>query len=379
MRKIAIITERRADYSRFKPVLDLIKKDPELDYALIVTGAHLMEKYGHTVDVIRKDGFEVAAEIPMFGEEAEDTGAEMAAGIGRILVELPAILERERPDVILSGFDLGPNLAITIAGAHMNIPVFHLQGGEVTGSIDESLRHATTKFAHVHLASNEDAVNRIVRMGEDPRYVFNVGCTSLDVIRNAAKLSRDEAARKFNLDPSKPYVVIIQHPVTTEVEKATDHIIETIKAIKELGIQAIFIYPNTDAGNRRILKEIENSDIKHAKFFDLEDYANLLSHAAALVGNSSSGIHETAFLHVPTVNIGTRQQGRLRPDNVIDVGYDKEEIKAAIGKALNDEEFKEKVRNCGSPYGDGRSAERVVKILKELEITPELIQKKITY
>ncbi|MFH0832300.1 MAG: UDP-N-acetylglucosamine 2-epimerase [Candidatus Aenigmatarchaeota archaeon] len=379
MRKIAFITERRADYSRFKPILDLIKKDTELDYTLVVTGAHLMKKYGHTIDVIKKDGFKVAAEIPIFDEDFDDTGAEMVRGIGRILVDLPTILEKEKPDIVLAGFDLGPNLAIAITGSHMNIPVFHLQGGEVTGSIDESLRHATTKFAHVHLASNDDAVKRLIRMGENPKYVFNVGCTSLDVIRNAKKISKETITKRYGLDPSRPYVIIIQHPITTEVEKATRQILETIKAVKSLGVQSLFIYPNTDAGNKKILKEIENSTIKYVPFLDLEDYANLLKYSSALVGNSSSGIHETCFLHVPTVNIGSRQQGRLRPENVIDVDHNKEKIKSAIKKALYNEKFLAKVRRCKSPYGDGRSAQRVIKVLKSVKITPELIQKKITY
>ncbi len=380
MRKIAIITERRADYSRYKPILEKIEDDMDLDYVLYVTGAHLLEKYGRTMDVIINDGYRIDAKIKMYDEGFEDTGAEMSRGIGRVLLGVADELEKSKPDLILTGFDLGPQLAIAIAGAHMNIPVAHIQGGEVTGSIDESLRHAITKFAHIHFPATDDAVERLEKLGEKSKYIFKVGCPSLDSLLNVEPETREKIFDEYGLDPSKPYMILIQHPVTTEVEEGPAQIKKTIEAIKELNLQGIFIFPNTDAGNKGIIKEVEDSDIKHVKFLDIKKYANLLRYASALVGNSSSGIHETASFHVPTINIGTRQQGRLRPESVIDVDYDKEQIKEAINKALYDENFKRIVNSCKNPYGDGKSAEKIVKVLSEIDLdADDLIQKKITY
>ncbi len=379
MRKIFIITERRADYSRFKPVIDKIIADPELDYDLIVTGIHLLEKYGKTIEFIKEDGIKISGIIPMFEENAEDTGAEMSRALGRALIGVTKELERSKPNIVLTGFDIGANFAAAIAGAHMNIPVAHIQGGEVSGSIDESLRHATSKFAHIHFPSNKDAADRLIRMGEDPRYVFAVGCPSLDVLLNAKKIPKEELEKELGINLSEPFIIIIQHTVTTEVDEVEDQMKETLDAVKELDIPALLLYPNNDAGAQRIIKQIERTKIKRFRTFSIEFYANLLRHAKALIGNSSSGIHETASFHVSTVNIGSRQQGRLRPDNVIDVPCRKDEIKKAIKKALYDDRFLKTVRNCSNPYGDGKSAERIVKILKTINLNKDLVKKKITY
>ncbi len=185
MRKILFVTERRADYSRFKPIIDKIEEDPDLDYDLVVTGIHLLERHGKTIDHIVKDGIKISSIVPMFAEDHEDSGAEMARAAGRFLEKITHELERLKPDIVLTGFDIGANFAVGVAAAHMNIPVGHVQGGEVSGSIDESLRHALSKFAHFHFPANDDAAKRLIRMGENPEYVFTVGCPSLEGLLHA--------------------------------------------------------------------------------------------------------------------------------------------------------------------------------------------------
>lgn len=375
MRTITIVTERRADYSRFKPILELIREDPELDYRLIVTGISLLKEHGQDIDVIRKDGFEIEAVVPMFQEGAPDTGAEMARALGRVLPVLTDLFERIRPDILLTGFDIGANFVATVAGAHMNIPVAHIQGGEVTGSIDESLRHAMSKFAHIHFPATEASAQRLIRMGEDPRNVFVVGCPSLDVVLGTPVQPKIDVLSRHGLDPARPYIVILQHPVTTEVERAGEQMAETLMAVRALDIQGMMIYPNNDAGAQQIIQQIRQSRIQVVRSLPPEDFVNLVRYAAALVGNSSSGIHETASLGVPTVNVGTRQQGRERGPNVLDVRNNRDEIREAILTALYDEAFQARVAQRINPYGDGRSSQRVVRILKTIRLD-HLIQKR---
>src|SRR2546428_3827377 len=253
MRTIAIVTERRADYSRYKPILELIRRDGELDYKLIVTGISLLKEHGHDIDVIKQDGFAIQEILPMFRENAPDTGAEMIRAMGGVLIALAGTFERLRPDIILCGFDIGANFAAAVAGAHMNIPVAHIQGGELTGSIDESLRHAMSKFAHLHFPATEASGQRLIRMGEDPRHIFVVGCPSLDVVLAAPVLLKEEVLTAHGLDSHRPYVVILQHPVTTEVEQAGRHMAETPAAGGQLKLPGGLVYSNKDAGARTII------------------------------------------------------------------------------------------------------------------------------
>lgn len=374
--KVFVVVERRADYSRFKPILQRMTADPFFDVFLAVTGICLLERHGKDVDYIREDGFEIQAEIPMFNENETDTGAGMVRSMARVMTGLVDTLEQAKPDLVLSGFDIGANFAVTVAAAHMNIPVAHIQGGEVTGSIDESIRHAMSKFSHIHFPATEDAKRRLVRLGENPNDVYVVGCPSLDVLVDTPSYPKEELEKDFGLDFKKPFVLAIQHPVTTENTKSIDQIRETIKAIKALDLQAMFLLPNNDAGHAKIIDEIQQSGLKWQPSLSTLKFVNLYRNASVLVGNSSSGIHESPTMHIPAVNIGTRQQGRERAKNVLDAPYDSNEIQQAIRKALYDEEFRGMVQKLENPYGNGQSAEKIVKVLKELKLTPGLIQKK---
>ncbi len=376
--RVALVSERRADYSRFKPILSLMRDDPFFDYRLIVTGVSLLKSRGADINIIKQDGFKIAATVPMFPERlVRDTGANMTRGCGRVMIALSDLFEKMRPDLVLTGFDIGANFAAAVVGAHLNIHVAHLQGGEVTGSIDESLRHAMSKFAHIHFPATKDAARRLRRMGEDPRFIFPVGCPSIDALISAPVLSREETCRIIGMNPSAPYLLVVQHPVTTELHDTEEQIAITLEAIARANVQSVILYPNNDAGAEAIMKTIRRgAGVKRIKSLSPEHYANVLRHAAALVGNSSSGIHETATLHVPTVNIGSRQQGRERPANVLDVPHNTQAIEHAIKKALHDLAFKRKVSRIKNPYGDGKSAERIVSILKTLDLATVPVQKK---
>jgi len=350
--------------------------DPFFDVFLAVTGICLLDRHGKDVDYIREDGFRIDAEIPMFEDQQEDSGAAMTRALARVMSGLVGALEKAKPDLVLSGFDIGANFAVTVAAAHMNIPVAHIQGGEVTGSIDESIRHAMTKFSHIHFPATEDAKQRLMRLGENPNDIYVVGCPSLDVLVDTPSIPKEELEKEFNLDFRRPFILVIQHPVTTEDKNSIDQIRETIKAIKALELQALFLLPNNDAGHAKIIEEIRESGLMWQPSLSTLKFVNLYRNASVLVGNSSSGIHETPTMRIPAVNIGTRQQGRERAENVLDVSYESDEIQQAIRKSLYDEDFRAMVSKVKNPYGEGRSAEQIVQVLKGLKLRPDLIQKK---
>jgi UDP-N-acetylglucosamine 2-epimerase (non-hydrolysing)/GDP/UDP-N,N'-diacetylbacillosamine 2-epimerase (hydrolysing) len=368
MRKIFIVVERRADYSRYKPILEKLSQDPFFEIYLVVTGICLLETHGKDVNYITNDGFKINAQIPMFIEGGEDSGAEMMRAMSRVMMGLVNQLEKAKPDLVLSGFDIGANFAVTVAAAHMNIPVAHIQGGEVTGSIDESIRHAMSKFAHLHFPATELSKQRLIRMGEKPESIFVVGCPSIDVLINTPYLNKEAIEKELDIDFSRPTLLMIQHPVTTEWMDSFAQIKETIEAIKESGVQCVFLLPNNDAGHSKIIAYIKANGVKWFPSLPTNVFVNLYRNVDALIGNSSSGIHETPTLKIPTINIGTRQQGRERAGNVIDVPNVKESILEAIKKAVFDEEFRSYVKTIQNPYGDGNSAEKIVEVLKGISL-----------
>ncbi len=378
-KKILIVTERRADYSKFRPILKEIEKSKSLDYFLIVTGSHLLSEHKQTIDEIYSDGFKITKKFQMYSKNRNDTGAEMARALGKSIIQLTKIIEKLNPDIILSGFDIGSNLSAAIVGAHMNKVVAHLEGGEVTGTIDESIRHATTKFAQIHFTTNEIARKRLIKMGENQKFIFTVGNPSLDSIKNIKKIPIKELEEEFELNLKKPFVIVLQHTVTTEADEGRKNILQTLQAISELGIQAIIIHGNADFGSKQIRDTIKKSKMKDVTTLSFLKYINLLRYTSALVGNSSSGKMEAPFLHIPTINIGTRQEGRFKAKSVIDVDYNKKQIKNAIQKAISDKKFLKIVKNQKSPYGNGNSSKKIIKILENMNIKEIPIQKKLGY
>jgi UDP-hydrolysing UDP-N-acetyl-D-glucosamine 2-epimerase len=337
MRKIAVVTGTRAEYGILKPVLKAIKACPRLDLVLIVTGMHLSKEFGYTIKEIRKDGSTIDAKVEML--YTEDTRAAMAKSIGKCIQKMTEMLERIKPDFIVLLGDRAEMLAGAVAASYMGIPIAHLHGGEVSGSVDDSVRHAITKLAHIHFPATQESANRIIKMGEDPSRIFIVGAPSLDTILNEKPPERAELSKRYGLDLAKPILLVLQHPVVTEADEAARQTKETLDAIVELKHQTILIYPNADAGGRRMIKVIKKYEkypfIKSFKSIPYTDYLGLMKVVSVMIGNSSSGIIEAPSFHLPVVSIGTRQKGRERSTNVIDVGYNREEIVEAVKKALH--------------------------------------------
>ncbi|MFH1822325.1 MAG: UDP-N-acetylglucosamine 2-epimerase [Patescibacteria group bacterium] len=381
-RKILFVTERRADYSRLKPIMKAVQASNKLEIFLLVTGIHLLKNFGETKKIIKDDGFKLDAILPVFNEDDQDDGVNMVKGMSRALAGMADIFIKVKPDIVFTGFDIGMNFAAAVTAMHLNIHVAHIQGGEVSGTIDEVLRHGLTKFAHIHFPATEKSAERIIKLGEDPKYVFNVGSPSLDTIKSIEYYPKDKICEKYGLAKEKKLIILSQHPVTTEVDEVIKQINMTIYAIKKIkekhDTETVALYTNNDAGGKRIINNLTESGIKVFPHIIYEDYLRLMKAADVLVGNSSAGIHEAPSLELPAVNIGTRQQYRERGFNIIDVDHSEEKIIEAIIKALFDEKFIAQMKQSKNPYDCGRNtAEQVVEILENLDLPP--IQKVIKY
>jgi len=388
-RKIAVFSGNRAEYGLQFSILKAIAKHPRLEYYLLVSGAHLKEDFGRTLREIEEDGFRIFEQVKI--DMPEDSLFATAQAIGSGVVDLSRILARLRPDFLVVYADRFEGFAAVIAGTQMGIPTVHIEGGDYTegGALDDSVRHAMTKLCHLHFTTNQHAAERVLRLGEEPWRVFNVGFPALDLIAEGNYAKPSEVYERFRLDPERPILIFTHHSVATEFDRAAEQVRPGLEAMEEVGAewecQILITYPNDDAGGRRIMAELSRLEAKHVPFIQVHQslgrffYHGILNVAAACVGNSSSGIKETPAFHCPTVNVGRRQQGRLRGDNVLDVDYDKEHIKKAIGKCLFDREFQKQVQTCENPYGVGNAGPRIAEVLATTPITPELVQKKMTY
>jgi len=353
MKKVCVVITNRAHYARGKLVLKAIDKHPKLELQLIVAGSALIDKYGKIIKKIEEDGFKIDKKITMLLEGGTPTAMAKTTGLG--LLEFSTAFENLKPDIVLIRGDRYEIMAPAIAAAYLNITLAHIEGGDVTGTIDESVRHAVTKLAHIHFATNELSKERILKMGELPENVYNVGSPDAEFLNlqdltfNPNQIWKgDTIGVGERPDLSKEYLIVIQHPVTTEYKKSKEQTEETIKAIHKLKIPTIWIWPNVDAGTDELSKAIrvyrENTEQKHIQFVRFLDptlFAKLLNGAACIVGNSSAGIKESSFLGTPAVNIGTRQQGRLKDNNVINVSHNSEEIREAIIKQIKNGTYKQ--------------------------------------
>ena len=382
-RKITVITGTRAEYGLLYPVMRAIQNHPKLDLSIIATGMHLSPEHGYTVKEIENDGFEIDVTVDMLF--SNDTGASMAKSVGVGIIGITQALEHIKPDIVLVLGDRDEPFTGVIAASHMNIPIAHIHGGDSTtgGCIDESIRHSITKFAHIHFPATEESAVRIKKLGEETWRIHTAGAPGLDTILNTNFIQKEQLIERYSLNANKPLLLAVQHPVTTQPENAANEMRTTLEALFELGVQTILVYPNADAGGRsmiEVIKEYEHlSFLRTFKSLPHIEYLSLLNIAYALVGNSSSGIIEASSFHLPVVNIGIRQEGRQRTNNVIDVASDKEKIIEAINTALNDEAFKQKTNECVNPYGNGKAAVRIAEVLAGIEIDQKLLQKKITY
>ncbi len=378
-RKVAIIAGSRGEYGYFRPVIKEIIKRPNLDYGIIVTNMHVLDSFGSTIDEIKKDRFKIHAEI--YNTFDGYNRLTMVKSLSVFKMQLPEILKQMGADMILLGGDRGEQLMAAIVGAYMYIPTAHIQAGEVSGNIDGVTRHAITKFAHLHFTSNEDAKERVLKMGEEPFRVFNVGAPQLDDLINGEITSSREIYNKLGLENGKPILILAQHPVTEEFDEAESQMEETLKAVVKFEYPTIVILNNSDAGGRAIKNAINRFRKPFMKIFPSiprKDYAGLLNIAGAVIGNSSSGILEAPSFELPAVNIGNRQAGRIQSKNVINVPHSAPKIENAIKLALS-KEFRKKIKGCTNPYGDGKSAKRIVDVLENIPIDNKLLIKKLTY
>ena len=380
-RKILFLSERRADYSRLKPIMELVKKSNKFELCLVVTGLHFLKEFGETWKVIKQDGFSIDASIPLYKKNIQDDGVAMAGAFGTLVLSLTRVVRREKPDIIFCGFDTGASLASAVVGMYLNMPVVHLHGGERSGTVDESLRHAISKLSHIHFVATKESRERVIKLGENPKYVFCVGSTSLDTIKTITYPSRKQIFKKYNIDHQKPLILFSLHPVTTEADQVTSQIRESIKALsviqKKYGAQVIAIYPNNDSGGKSIIKELKRSHFVVVPNIVYEDYLRLMNVADVLVGNSSAGIHEAPSFGLPTVNIGSRQQFRERGVNVIDVSHNHRSIRRSITRCLLDKKFRAKVKHSRNPYDHGYASKKIIHILETLDL-PQT-QKTLTY
>jgi GDP/UDP-N,N'-diacetylbacillosamine 2-epimerase (hydrolysing) len=381
MKKIAVVTGTRAEYGILYPVLKAIAARPELKLSLVVTGMHLSHEFGYTVQEIEKDGFKIDARVDML--LSSDTVGAMAKSVGVGILGMAQVWEQLKPDIILVLGDRIEPLAAVITGAYMNIPIAHIHGGDACGNIDNPARHAITKFAHIHFPATGKSAERIIKMGEDEWRVHMVGSPTLDILLKETLLSTRVLSKRLGLDLSRPLILVVQHPVTTQADEAAEQMKVTLEAVQETGYPVVLTYPNSDAGGRRMIEVIKNYEkhpsIKTFKSMPRQEYLGLMKVAGVIVGNSSSGIIEAPSFGLPAVNVGSRQEGRERGKNVIDVGHNKQEILRAIKKALTSQAFLKEVKKCESPYGDGKASQRIAEILSQIEITPRLLQKKMTY
>ena len=379
-RRVAYVTGTRADYGLFSEALKRIREQRGLELGVIVTAMHLEQQFGMTVAEIEADGMPIVARVRSL--EADDTGAAQARSVGRALIGITDALTKFQPDALIVLGDRGEMLAGAAAAVHLGIAVAHVHGGEVSGTVDELVRHAITKLSHVHFPATDDAALRIRKMGERPENVHVVGAAGLDYLRRFEPIPDAEMSRDVGFDVTRPFVIFTQHPVTGEVAEAAEQMRTSLRALEYGGLQVVATYPNSDAGGRSMIEALEGwkGDWLHVfPSLGQRKFATLLRRAKAMVGNSSSGIIEAPFFGVPAVNVGTRQAGRLRAGNVIDVTHDATAIREAIECAVNDAAFRERVLKSPSPYGDGHAGERIVEVLAALEIGLELLNKRITY
>jgi UDP-hydrolysing UDP-N-acetyl-D-glucosamine 2-epimerase len=382
-RKVCVVVTARPSYSRVKTALKAIKDHPKLELQLVIAGSALLERYGSVVDYIEKDGFVISEKVFMVLEG--DTPTSMAKTTGLGVIELSNVFFSLRPDMVITIADRFETIATSIAAAYQNIPLVHLQGGEVTGNIDEKVRHANTKLADIHLVATDLASQRLIKLGEDEAYIFNTGCPSIDIAKEVFKNSKLDfdpfekyggVGKKFEYNEG--YLVVMQHPVTTEFSKSKEQMTILLKAVYKLNIPTFWFWPNVDAGadgaSSSIRKFRENNDLKNIHFFknmESKDFLKLLYNSKVLIGNSSVGIRECSFLGVPVVNIGTRQNRRERGKNVLDVDYQETNIFKAIKKQLVLTE-----RSRDYIYGKGNSGSKIAEVLANVKLRS---YKELTY
>lgn len=380
MKKIMIITGSRGEWGYIRPIMRLIDKRDDVQYVLVVTNMHLLPAYGSSYKEIENDGFKIHYKVHMSLDGYSHVT--QAKSLGIFLNALPDIIDNEKPDWILLAGDRGEQLMGAIAGAYTYTPVAHIQAGELSGNIDGMTRHAIGKLVHLHFAANQDAADRLIKLGEEPFRVHNVGAPQIDEMVNAQFTSLEEIEEKLCVKLQNGYILGVMHPVTEEADKAETQAEIFIKSLNQFKEPKIIILPNNDAGSKGVKMAInEYREGEYHMYANLkrEDYLGLLKNANCIVGNSSSGLLEAPTFNVPAVNIGRRQNMRFRGINVIDVPFEQEKVVEAIRKAMGNEFHSYLQRECTNPYGDGHSSERILDLLINTKTDQKLLVKRLTY
>lgn len=375
---ILYVTSTRADYGLMRDVLKTLDKDPSLNLHILVCGMHMSASYGNSIEDIRNDGFNIVNGIDTLINPGTSSG--MAQSIGLTICKLSEVFQNMRPDVILLEGDRGEALAAAIVGSHMNIPIAHVSGGDVTGGmIDESIRHSITKFAHLHFPGTDLSASRILSMGEQPSKVHMVGTPGANVNRES-HLTREEISDKLNLNLSEKLLLVIQHPVTNQIAESATQMKNTMEAIRELTMETVIIKPNSDAGSTEMSRIIdEYSGLSFIHIFEnlpRDLFIGVLCMTDVIIGNSSCGITEAPGFGVPAINIGTRQEGREKGNNVVDIHSDTQTIIITVKQLLTLQNDPIHRKNWFiSPYLDTNASSQICTILKELHIGPDLLNK----
>lgn len=380
MKKIMILTGSRGEWGYIRPIMKLAKERGDVKIILVVTNMHLLEAFGSSYKEIESDGFEIDYKIHMSLDGYNYYTH--AKSLGVCLMGLPDILDKEKPDWLLLAGDRGEQLMGAIAAAYTYTPVAHIQAGELSGNIDGMTRHAIGKLVHIHFAANEDAATRLIKLGEEPFRVFNVGAPQIDEMVQAKFTGISELEDKFSVNLKDGYILAVMHPVTEEASKASEQAEIFIEALNYFKETKIVILPNNDAGSNMVKEAILNCKKGEYHFYSnlkREDYLGLLKNSNCIVGNSSSGLLEAPTFKVPAVNIGRRQNLRFRGINVIDVEFDTKQVILAIKKAMSNEFKIYLEENCENPYGDGHSSERILELLMNIEVDEKWLVKKLTY
>jgi len=380
IKRVAAITGIRSEYDILFAALKAIEAHPQLSAEVIVSGAHLSPQFGYTVQQIEADGFRIVQRIDSL-LDANTAGSRLkSAALQQI--GLVQALEHLQPDFLLVCGDREESISCALAGAYMNIPVAHLAGGDiVVGNVDDSVRHAVTKLAHLHFPFTRESADRIVRMGEEPWRVCLAGNPGLDRFGWVPPLSRDELAGRLDLPPGRePLLLLIQHNISSEITAAAGQMEVSLQAVAELGYPTLVGYPNSDAGSRDIIEVIRRYEkttpnIRAYRNLPREEFLGVLREASVLLGNSSLGLLEAPFLKLPVINVGNRQKKRQHAENVVFVPHEKERIMAAVQRALTDADFRQRVANCSCPFGDGHAGERIATTLAETPIDNRLLVK----
>lgn len=373
-KRVAVFTGGRFEYGILRPVIAAISESKSLDLQLIVSGVHFLKKYGSTIDQIKRDGFSIDAKVNIVVDK--EIEGKVSLEIGNGIQEFTKILLKLKPDLVVLNGDRSEALACAVSAAFIPIPIAHIHGGDLSkAGFDESIRHAITKLAHFHFPATKKSMNRILRMGENPKNVFLVGAPGLDELMNEPVISKSELSKKLGVKIGNNLIIVLQHPVSTSPTTAKREIRETLKAISNIKCTRILIYPNGDPGSNAIVNELEKlrskKDYLVLRNVNRRIYANILRIANVLVGNSSSGIIEASSFGLPVVNVGTRQEGRERNNNVVNIDYNALRIETAISKII-----KSKIRfKKGNIYGNGHSGKKIAKILEKINFQLDLIQK----